>query len=137
MEHSCGGDDEVGRVPLAVGRLDVPAAVPELQPADLRAVPDVLVDVVAAGDGLEVGQDLAARREDVAPLGVRRERVAVQVRGHVARDPGVGVLTPGAAETIRLLVDRDVGEAGLLQLDGAEDARHARTDDDDPWLTWH
>src|SRR5207253_7039237 len=60
-----------------------------------------------------------------------RERVAVQVGRHITRHTGVGVLPPRATEALGLLVHGDVGEAGLGQLHGAENAGHAGTDDDE------
>ena len=39
---------------------------------------------------------------------------------------------PGATETVVLLVDGEVGEAGLGQLHPAEDPRHPGTDDGEP-----
>jgi hypothetical protein len=53
------------------------------------------------------------------------------VRRHVAGQARVGVLAPGTAQALGLLVDGVVVEAGLLQLDGREDAGHSRTDDEE------
>ena len=82
-----------------------------LQPLDRVAEPDVPLDVPVAGDLLEVRLDLGAGRVAVAPLGIEREGVAVEVRGDVAGDAGVGVLPPGAAQPVGLLVDGEVVDA--------------------------
>src|SRR5262245_36858550 len=63
------------------------------------------------------------------PFGVERERIAVEVRRHVAGEAGIRVLAPGSAETVGLLVDDDVIAARLAQPDGGEDARHPGPDD--------
>src|SRR6478672_3804566 len=54
------------------------------------------------------------------------------MRGHVARQAGIRVLVPRAADAVALLVHGEVGETGLVELDRGEDARHARTDDCEP-----
>src|SRR5437879_12825026 len=86
------------------------------------AAPDLPLDVVLVRDPLEVPLDLFARRESVAPFGRGRERIGVEVGRDVAREARIRVLPPRPADTVRLLVDREVREAGLLQLDGAEDS---------------
>jgi len=73
----------------------------------------------------EVGLDLGTRRESVAPLGVRLERVAVEVGGNVTRDPRICILPPSATQSIGLLVDREIIEAGRPELDRRQDAGHA------------
>ena len=135
VEHARRRDDEVGRVARCRRRVSI-CQRPSSNAQRVTSLPKRIrgVDAVAARDVLEVGLDLGARREAMAPLRVRREGVAVEVRGHVAGDARVGVLAPGPAEAIGLLVDREVVEAGLLQLDRAEDARHAGADDDDARL---
>src|SRR5262245_58568491 len=65
----------------------------------------------------------------MSPFGVECERIAVEVRRHVAGQAGIGVLAPGSAETVGLLIDDDVIVAGLAQLDGGKDARHPGPDD--------
>ena len=54
----------------------------------------------SVGAALQVGADLRLRREGAAPVGVRREREGVQVRGHVALAAGIGVDVPGAADVV-------------------------------------
>ena len=134
VQHARRGDDDVDHV-MAAGRgLDVPTTVDELAADDTFTEAGVLGETVVGRDPFEVGPDLVARREAVTPFGVGRERVAVEMGRHVAREPGVGVLAPRAAEAIRLLVDGEVGEPGFLQLDAAQDAGHARADDREPQL---
>ena len=118
------------RVPAEVSRCQRPSIARAAR--DLLAEADVVDHAVLAGDPLEVGQDLVARREGVAPVRVEGERVAVEVRRDVAGDARVGVLPPGAPEAIGLLVDDQIGQAGLPQLDGAEDPGHPRPDDHHP-----
>jgi hypothetical protein len=67
----------------------------------------------------------------MAPVGVEVKRVAVEMRGNVAGNPGIGVLSPRPTETIGLLVDGDVRQARLGQFDGAQDSCHPGPDDGD------
>src|SRR5260370_35749321 len=62
--------------------------------------------------------------------------MGVEVGGDVTSDPRVGVLAPSATGPFCLLVDREVVEAGLGQLDCAEDARHPGANDRKPKRTW-
>ena len=125
VEDARCGDHDVDLVAVAARRLELPAPVLELAARDLVAEADELVDLVLARHALEVGLDLPTRGEAVAPLGIGLERVAVEVGRDVAADPRIGVLPPGAADALGLLVHRDVGEAGLVELDGAHDAGHS------------
>ena len=129
VQHPGRGDDEVRLVGRSVGELEPPAAALEGAAGHLAAVADERVDPPAPRDVLEVREDLRPRREAMAPLGIERERVAVEVRRHVAGQAGIRVLAPGPAETVGLLVDDDVVVARLAELDGGEDAGHAGPDD--------
>ena len=98
------------------------------EPALLRGVParagepgvedEAVQGAGLAGHPLEVGLDLRLRREGHRPVGVGRERERVQLAGHVARGPGVGVVAPGPADVAALLDDGEVPLAVLLELDG-------------------
>jgi len=129
VQHTRGRDDDVDDVAMPTLRLDVPHSVFEPAARDRVAEAGLLLDVVLARDPLEIALDLAARREPVAPVGRGRERIGIEVGRDIAREPRVGVLPPRSAEPICLLVDRDVGEPGFLQLDRAQDARHPGADD--------
>jgi hypothetical protein len=129
VQNSGGGDDDVDGVAVPGGRFDPPpsarplAACHFLPEADVRQEPEPL------GGADEVRLDLVAGRESPAPVGVEGERIGVDVGGHVAGDPGIRVLAPGAAQPVGLLVDGEVAQAGLLQPDPGQDARHAAADD--------
>ena len=131
VQHAGRRDDDVDLVAVAARGLDLPAAALERAALDLVAEAEVRHHAVLLRGALEIGLDLSARRIAVAPARVQRERVAVQVRGHVAAEPGIGVLAPGAAEPARLLVDGEVAEPGLLELDRREHAGHAGAEDRD------
>jgi hypothetical protein len=70
---------------------------------------------------LEVGLDFRTRRETMAPFRVQCEGVAVEVGRDIAGDAWVGILSPRPAQAIGLLIEDEVVEAGLPQLDCAED----------------
>ena len=132
VEHAGGGDDHVRHVLRARRGGHVPPAVAPLAGHHLLAEADVAQHAVLGGHPFEVVEDLAAGRERLAPVRVQRERVAVQVGRDVTGDARVRVLPPGTAQPVGLLVDHEVGEAGLAQLDGAEDPGHPGAHHDHP-----
>jgi hypothetical protein len=131
VEDTGRSDDEVPDVGRSIGHRDRPTPAVELAASDLLAVSNQHVDSIASGNVLEVRLDLRARRESVAPLRIQGEGVAVEMGGDVAGDAGVRVLPPRPTEAIGLLVDREVVEAGLPQLDRAEDSRHPGSDNEE------
>jgi hypothetical protein len=114
-------------------RLHPPAVAAGVPPRaeHLGVVDDPVGDAAILGGALEVGEDLALGREEAAPVRVERERVRVQVRGHVARAVRVRVGPPGAAERRGALEDHVVVDARLAQADGGADAAEAGADDRD------
>jgi len=129
VQHTGGGDHEVRLVRRPVGEREPPATALEGAARHFASIANERVDSPAARDILEVREDLRARREAMRPLGIGRERVAVEVRRHVTGEAGIRVLAPGPAETVGLLVDDDVFEARPAQLDGGEDPGHPGPDD--------
>ena len=89
-------------------------------------------EVVLLGDGLEVGEDLAAGRvpvpRHVAELLQHRQ---VDVGLDVAHDPRVAVPVPGPADAAGLVDDADALDPDLTQAGRGDDAGDAATDDDD------
>ena len=100
--------------------LRVPARV-----GHLVAVADVLVGAVLAGDPPQVLPDLGLGRERLAPVRVGCERERVQVRRHVARAAGVGVIAPGAPELLGPLEHDEVVDVVLLEADSDAQAGEA------------
>src|SRR5690606_27500491 len=88
-----------------------------------------VVEFGLVGARLEVRPDLGAGGEATAPCRIRHERVAVEVRGDVAGDPGVDVVAPGAAEGVTALEDEQVAAARAVELDRRAEAREAGADD--------
>ena len=103
-----------------------------LEGLDRRVELDVRLEVEAAHQRLEVVEDLRLFGELAGPVGLRREREAVQVRGHVAGRPRIGVVAPGASDAVGLLVDREGLDPGQLELDGHGETAGSGTEDDDP-----
>ena len=128
VQHPRGRDHHIHDVVRAGRRLQVPTAVDELAPVDALAESHAVDHPVVPRHPFEVRVDLRTGRERVAPLGVGRERIRVEVRRHVARDTGIGVVPPRTADPVALLVDHDVVEPGLGQLDGGQDAGHPGAD---------
>ena len=93
--------------------------------------PDERCGVVPLRAALQVGADLGLRGVRPAPLGVRRERERVEVRGDVARAAGVGVRPPGAADVVVALEHDEVVDPLLAQPDRRAQAGEARADDRD------
>ena len=118
------GDDEIDAVGGAGLGLEPPLAAKVLGLRDLLVEPDEALDAVGLRHVLEIGLNLGPRREQMAPLRIGLEGVAVEMGGDIAGQAGVGVVAPRAAEAIGLLVDGEVVEARLQQLDRGQDARH-------------
>ena len=82
-------------------------------------------------DPLEVGADLVAARVGARPVRVRVVGEAVQVRRHVARDAGIGVVAPGAADGCRPLEDDEIVAARAAQRHRHAESGEAGADDRD------
>jgi hypothetical protein len=111
-----GGDDPAGGA-LVEARLD--HGGPEADAVD---------DAVVAGDAAEVVEDLVLGREAAAPPGVGRERERVEVGGHVAGRPRVGVVPPGPADVVAAFEQHDVVDARVDHPDGAAEPGEAGAD---------
>ena len=132
VEHPGGGDDHVDHVAVPGGRRHGPPSVGEGTADDRIAEADPRHDAPILGHPLEIGTDLGAGGEPVAPFGGRGKGVGVQVRRDIAGQPRIGVLPPGPPDALGLLVDREIGEAGLGQPDGTENPGHTGADDRAP-----
>ena len=94
----------------------------------LGAEADVRAQVEVVGAGAEVVEQHVLGAELLRPVVALRERVAVEVVGHVDPAPGVAVLEPRAADVVVLLEDT-TRDAGLAEPVGGDEARHAGADD--------
>ena len=79
---------------------------------------------------LEVAVDLRLAGVRARPV-VALERERVDVRVDVDLGAGVLVVPPGAADPLRLLVDRERLDAGLAEQHAGRDPAHPRADDRD------
>jgi hypothetical protein len=131
VERPTRRDQDVRLALLPRAGLDEPLSALVAGARDLVIELDVREDLVLLRHALEVGQDLGLGGEAVCPLRVQLEAVGVEVRRHVAGEPGVGVLAPGPAEGRLLLVDLKVLDPGLLQPDAHQQAGHTGADDAD------
>ncbi len=85
------------RVAIIQGQVPHGVALVELGGCDASAETNVRAEPALGGQRVQVAQDLLLRREAAAPP-PRPERERVEVRRHVAGEPGVGVVAPGPAE---------------------------------------
>ncbi len=131
-ERARGRHDDVGRDEALRGH-DAPAlrVVVPGEALDRVLEAQVREDPVMARAVAQVREDLRLRRERPAPVGVRGERERIEMRGHVARAPGVRVVAPGAAHVAGLLQDDEVVHPLLLQANGGTQAAEAAADDRD------
>src|ERR1700722_5411608 len=97
VQHAGRRDDHVALVAAPLRRREVPPSVCEFAADDLLAEGDERTDLVAPGAGFKEGLDLLPGREQAAPVRVEVERIAVEMRGDVARQSGIGVLSPRAS----------------------------------------
>ena len=130
VQHSHRADHDVEFAGLAVFAGERPPLIGIRPPQrrDTRARDEMLGQIMVGGDLLDVREDLRLVGEGLAPAGVQRERVGVEVRRHVARRAGVGVLAPGPAEVVAAVEDREVISAAG-ELDAHRDPAKTRADD--------
>lgn len=89
-------------------------------------------DPVLVGAVLHVGEDLGLLRERPAPVELGLERIGVEVRHHIAAGTWIRVVTPGTADTVGLLENREALDPGALELDGHAEAAQPSAEDGDP-----
>src|ERR1700722_18280299 len=84
---------------------------------------------VALGDATQIGVDLGPGRKLARPVGIEVEREGIEVRGHIALDPGVGVVAPGPAKLVGLFQDDEIVVHDALEMHAGTNAGHAGADD--------
>lgn len=89
------------------------------------------IQTEAAGGVGEVAVDLRTRRENPAPPRVSVERELVPQDRDVDREARVVVVTPGAAEIVAALQNRDIGDSAPAELVRGRDTAGTRADDRD------
>jgi hypothetical protein len=102
-----------------------------VRPLHRRAEPEATGQAFGVDDVLEVGADLVTAREGARPRRIRVRGEAVEMRGHVARDAGVGVVAPRAADGCGALEQDEVVASRAAQGDRRADACESRADDRD------
>ncbi len=132
VEDSSRGHEDVRDILQAALALETPATVNPICARDLGAQPDVTAQPEVVRRGAEVALDLGTGRERSGPAAIRRERVGVEPCRHVAAQPRVAVLAPGAADLFGLLVDGEVIDPRGAELRSHAEPRHPRPDDDHP-----
>src|ERR1700744_6633054 len=80
---------------------------------------------------LEVLQDLRLRRPQPRPVRVQIERIRIQVRLYVARQPRIGVDPPRSADAVFPVEDGEVPKARSRQQYPQRDAAGAGADNAD------
>lgn len=128
VQDATRGDHHVEVCSMSARSLEVPHTPVVDRGDDFVAEAKMRDDPMVDRNALEVRLDLVPGREHAGEIGIRSERVRVDVRRDVASDAGIGVLAPRAAGAVGLLETDDVGDAGLAQLDHCEDAGHACPD---------
>ena len=103
----------------------------EVSGHDLRAEPDVRHDAVLLRAVVHVGEKLVLAGPLARPVGLLLEGEAVRECGDIAGGPRIRVVTPGTAQAVGLLEDRERVDASLLQLNAEANARKAGADDGD------
>ena len=117
--------------PSLVPTVQSPVRSSNARAGDLGVEADVRPQAVLVRAVIEVREDLGLRAEAPRPARVRLEGERVEVRRDVARRARVVVVAPGAADAVRLLEDREVVDARLLEADPHPQPREAGADDED------
>src|SRR5210317_383494 len=134
MQNPGGRYNDIVAIASASTELELPSAINKFSAGSLLAETDELVQTEFFRRALKIGQHLRPGRQVPSPVGVALERVGVVMTGYVAGQPGIGVLAPGATDTVGLFINGDIPVAGLLQSDAGQYAGHTRTQYHDPEL---
>ena len=112
--------------------IDAPGPLVVVPPGGQQraAEPEDVAQARALDDALEIALDLGAGRELRRPGRIEVIGQAVEVRGHIAGDAGVGVLAPGAAGAVGAFEHDDLVAGGTCR-EGRRDAGEPGADDDD------
>ena len=123
MQHTGCGDHEVGFQLCAVSGGDLPPRPGEDGRDDFGIQLEANVETEPFDDVAEVTLDLIARGEHASPVGFRRERELVELRRHVARQPGVAIPVPDSADVRALLQNGEIMKTVALQRHRGGDAQ--------------
>jgi hypothetical protein len=95
VEKAGGADENIRNVRVALGRLDVPAAVGEPRCDNLFVEADEFGEAAVARDLFDIGPDLGGRRIFARPIVVRLEWKFVLTRQDIDKEARKGVVAPG------------------------------------------
>ena len=106
-----------------------PPAVLEPGLGDRGTEPNPSAKIELGGETPEILPDFTPWREEPGPVRLRRKGELVKTRRDITAQAGVGVVSPGAADLIRLLQNGDIGNARLVQHRRHTQTGHACSDD--------
>ena len=132
VQHPSRRNYDIHNIDMTTASLQIPATVEPFATHYLIAEARTSSHVVLLRNPLKIRLYLRARRVGVRPLGIRCERIAVQLRRNVTTQSRIRIFSPRAADSITFFVDGEIGEAGFGELDRAEDPGHSGTDDREP-----
>src|SRR5277367_6610804 len=139
-EQSDGRDHHVEIVTLTGGRRQLPTA-PVVVPTcgtDFSAESQVWLQALRGNASLEVLQDLPLSGPQPRPVWVQVERIGIQMRLDVTRQPWVGIDPPGPADAVFAIENREVMKPGPHQQNSQRDTARSGADDADlHWILRH
>ena len=134
VQHTGSGYDDIDHVQFLLAALEMPIAVLVASLRDLSVEFYEAFDVEFFCYCSKIGQYFCAGGETVAPFRIGLKGVAVHVRRHIAAQARIGIVAPGAAQTVSFFIDGEIRDAGILELDGSQNAGHSCPDDRNFWL---
>src|ERR1700733_3066292 len=101
----------------------------------LTGILDELIDAMRCCDAPQIVLNFRAGSISLAPIGIRSEGVTVEMRRHIACQPGIGIVAPCTAEVIGFFEENHVCDTDLPQFYGSHDPGRPRADDCYPQLS--
>ena len=104
------------------------AGLLELGTRHLRVAADFAGQLVLVHTVLDIRHDLRLRGELATPVGLRLERIRIQMGWHIAGCTRIVIVAPGAAHRGRFFQHEKIVDTAFLQLDSQADTGKTGTD---------
>jgi hypothetical protein len=113
VQKTRGADEDVGDIPLALGGIDVPAAIGEPRGDDLLVEADEFGKPAIVRDLFDIGPDLGGGRVFARPAVIGLERKLILTRQDIDEEAGKGVVPPRPADLAGLFIDGEIDTGAL------------------------
>jgi hypothetical protein len=101
----------------------------EIGPGDGGGAPHMRQDPIFRRDMARVGENFRLRRKPFRPRPMGLERIGIEERRHIAGRTGIGVVAPGATDSVLSLKDHNGADSGFLEGDRHPQPTESGADD--------